>query len=80
MMGEGSTSEPRNPVGGALPLVMVPTSAGAGAGAAANDRCLVWHPEDEVLVPMSASSGGGSASVSSSNVNIDSPAVQLSSR
>ncbi|CAM9347313.1 unnamed protein product, partial [Hapterophycus canaliculatus] len=51
LLGEGGTnSEPRRPVGDALPLVTVPTSAGSGA--AANRRCLVWHPEDEVLVPL----------------------------
>lgn len=67
LLGEGgSSSEPRIPVGDALPLVSVPTSAGSGA--AANGRCLVWHPDDEVLVPLVESSGGGqSASVSSGN-------------
>lgn len=50
MMGEGNTGEPRTIVGGALPRVIVPTSAGAGASA--NERCLVWHPDDEVLVPL----------------------------
>ena len=53
MAEEGSKSEPRTPVGSSLPLIMVPTSSGAGAGA--NVRCLVWHPEDEVLVPLAAS-------------------------
>lgn len=73
MAEEGAKSEPRAPVGRALPLVMVPTSAGAGAGA--NGRCLVWHPEDEVLVPMAEAAGGGPVSVSlnacihSSNTN-----------
>lgn len=63
LMGEeGSTCEPRAPVGDPLPLVMVPTSAGAGAGA--NSRCLVWHPEDEVLVPlMDAEAGSDKKSV-----------------
>lgn len=49
-MGEGGNSKPRTPAGNALPLVAIPTSAGAGA--AANGRCLVWHPDDEVLVPL----------------------------
>lgn len=57
-MGEGK-SEPRAPTGDALPLIMVPTSAGAGGGA--NGRCLVWHPEDEVLVPMAEAPSGGDA-------------------
>lgn len=61
-MGEGSKSEPQKPVGNALPLVMVPTSAGAGAGA--NGRCLVWHPADEVLVPMTQAPRGGERGVS----------------
>ncbi|CAM9314604.1 unnamed protein product [Ectocarpus sp. 4 AP-2014] len=50
LMGEGGSSKPRTPAGNALPLVAIPTSAGAGA--AANGRCLVWHPDDEVLVPL----------------------------
>lgn len=78
-MGEGGASEPRKPAGDELPLVMVPTSAGSGA--AANERCLVWHPEDEVLVPMSTSSspGGGSVSVSpvQTAILIDSPSVEM---
>lgn len=59
LLGEGSSSSsysgPRTPTGDALPLVSVPTSAGSGA--AANARCLVWHPDDEVLVPLAESPG-----------------------
>lgn len=55
----GNKCEPRAPVGDPLPFIMVPTSAGAGAGA--NSRCLVWHPEDEILVPLV---GAGSAKTS----------------
>lgn len=55
MMGEGTHSKPKVPTGDALPLIMVPSSAGAGPWA--NERCLVWHPEDEVLVPMTAAPG-----------------------
>lgn len=59
----GSSSDPRQPAGDPLPLVAVPTSAGAGA--AASERCLVWHPDDEVLVPLAGSQGSGEfASVS----------------
>lgn len=54
-MGEGGQSDPRVPTGEQMPLVMVPTSAGAGASA--NGRCLVWHPDDEVLVPIAAAPG-----------------------
>ncbi|CAM9434901.1 unnamed protein product [Laminaria digitata] len=69
IMGEGHNSEPRAPVGDALPLVLVPTSAGAGAGM--NKRCLVWHPEDEVLVPMAEAQGKGQpASVSLVDPNL----------
>lgn len=56
LLSEGSYSGPRAPEGDQLPLVMVPSSAGAGT--CANDRCLVWHPEDEVLVPMAEQKGG----------------------
>lgn len=58
LLGEGtSSSDPRKPAGDALPLVSVPTSAGSGA--AANARCLVWHPDDEVLVPLAGWRGKG---------------------
>ncbi|CAM9420887.1 unnamed protein product [Sphacelaria rigidula] len=55
MMGEGSHSGPKVPSGDSLPLVLVPSSAGAGP--CANERCLIWHPEDEVLVPMAEARG-----------------------
>lgn len=54
-MNEGRQSDPRVSIGEQIPLVMVPTSAGAGASA--NGQCLVWHPDDEVLVPMAATPG-----------------------
>ncbi|CAM9355462.1 unnamed protein product [Ectocarpus fasciculatus] len=57
LMGEGGNSKPRRPAGNALPLVAIPTSAGAGA--AANGRCLVWHPDDEVLVPLAGAAEEG---------------------
>lgn len=55
MMAEGSHGDPPTPTGEGLPLVMVPSAAGAGS--CANDRCLIWHPEDEVLVPMAPAPG-----------------------
>lgn len=67
LLGEGGNSEPRTPVGDALPLVSVPTSASTGA--AANGRCLVWHPDDEVLVPLAESPDGGQSAPVSSGGN-----------
>lgn len=67
MMGEGSHSGPMVPPGDSLPLVLVPSSAGAGP--CANERCLIWHPEDEVLVPMAEVRGQrDSPSVMDTNV------------
>lgn len=55
MLGKGEYDGPPTLQGEQLPLVMLPTSAGAGAFG--NERCLVWHPEDEILVAMAESTG-----------------------
>ncbi|CAM9466601.1 unnamed protein product [Discosporangium mesarthrocarpum] len=51
MAGGGHTTR-KGPEEGSLPFVAVPTSVGAGAST--SERCLIWHPDDELLVPMAA--------------------------
>ncbi|CAM9337486.1 unnamed protein product [Choristocarpus tenellus] len=53
---QGERTGSRVPSMGSLPIIAVPTSVGAGA--AASERCLVWHPDDELLVPLTAAEEG----------------------